>query len=206
MALKYSTNGKSGAQGWFLHRITGTFLVFLLLTHFWIQHYDTTTASVVGQVVSGAPSGSGIEAQADKRVPLPTYSDDAQRAVDARRAIDPRFGNVGDPVTPYDVTMQRLADPVYSVLWKAFNLFFLAFALHHGFYGLNNVLTDYIRRPMLRAIAGALSWTLAFVLLIIGTYSVVTAGWGMEPPGASPTMDTGEHAPVPAAPPLTPQP
>ena len=46
--------------------------------------------------------------------------------------------------------MLRLGDPVYAVLWKGFNLLFLVFALHHGFYGLNNVLSDYIRNDMVR--------------------------------------------------------
>ena len=87
-----------------------------------------------------------------------------------------RFGS-GAEVTPYQVVMQRLADPVYAVLWKGFNILFLVVALHHGFYGLNNVLTDYIRNPMGRLVARALSWTVALGLLIIGLYSVITAGW-----------------------------
>ena len=78
--------------------------------------------------------------------------------------------------TPYEVLMLRLGDPVYAVLWKGFNLLFLMFALHHGFYGLNNVLTDYIRNDMARVGATALSWTLALVLFIIGAYSVIVAG------------------------------
>ena len=72
--------------------------------------------------------------------------------------------------------MLRLGDPVYAVLWKGFNLLFLAFALHHGFYGLNNVLTDYIRNDMARVGATALSWTFALVLFVVGAYSVIVAG------------------------------
>ena len=79
-------------------------------------------------------------------------------------------------MTPYDVLMLRLADPVYAVLWKGFNLLFLLFALHHGFYGLNNVITDYVRNDMLRVGVSALSWTAALVLFVIGSYSVVVAG------------------------------
>jgi succinate dehydrogenase / fumarate reductase membrane anchor subunit len=63
------------------------------------------------------------------------------------------------------------------VLWKGFNILFLIVALHHGFYGLNNVLTDYIRNDMGRVVAKTLSWGTALVLLIIGMYSVITAGW-----------------------------
>ena len=75
------------------------------------------------------------------------------------------------------VSQFTLADPVYAVLWKGFNILFLIVALHHGFYGLNNVMTDYIRNPMGRLVARALSWTVALGLLIIGLYSVITAGW-----------------------------
>ena len=90
-------------------------------------------------------------------------------------------GTTEAAVTPYDVVMQRLADPVYAVLWKGFNILFLIVALHHGFYGLNNVLTDYIRNDMGRIAARTLSWGLALVLLVIGLYSVITAGWNYTP-------------------------
>jgi succinate dehydrogenase / fumarate reductase membrane anchor subunit len=150
-------SSKSNAINWFLHRITGTFLVFMLITHFWVQHYDHQVASVTPQVV--AEEGA-----------MPEYASEAQEAVKARYGADAE-------VTPYRVVMQRLADPVYAVLWKGFNILFLVVALHHGFYGLNNVLTDYIRNPMGRVVARVLSWSTALVLLIIGLYSVVTAGW-----------------------------
>ena len=157
----------SNASNWFLHRITGTFLIFLLITHFWVQHYDHSTATVAVQVISSEQIEEGE---------LPTYSQAGQEAVRARMGA-------GAEVTPYDVVMQRLADPVYSVLWKGFNILFLVFALHHGFYGLNNVMADYIRSDMGRLVARSLSWTLALVLLIIGLYSIITAGWGYVPPG-----------------------
>ncbi len=72
--------------------------------------------------------------------------------------------------------MLRLGDPTYAVLWKGFNLLFLIFALHHGFYGLNNILTDYIRNDMVRVGATVLSWTVALILFVIGAYSVIVAG------------------------------
>jgi succinate dehydrogenase / fumarate reductase membrane anchor subunit len=147
----------SNAINWFLHRITGTLLVFLLITHFWVQHYDYQTASVTHQVVA-------------EKNGLPDYEDPAKEGVKAR------FGDDAE-VTPYQVVMQRLADPVYAVLWKGFNILFLITALHHGFYGLNNVLTDYIRDPMGRVVAKVLSWSTALVLFIIGAYSVIVAGW-----------------------------
>ena len=161
------TYGKSArspnAQNWFLHRITGTFLIFLLITHFWVQHYDHQTATISKDVISSEQVEDGV---------LPSYPEAA------RAAVAERTGAATAEVTPYDVVMQRLADPVYAVLWKGFNILFLLFALHHGFYGLNNILTDYIRNDMGRAVAKVLSWTLALALLVIGLYSIITAGWG----------------------------
>lgn len=158
---KYGKKTRSNAQNWFLHRITGTFLIFLLITHFWVQHYDAQTASVAAVVISAEAAEQGA---------LPLYPEAAQQAVEAATGRA--------EVTPYDVVMQRLADPVYAVLWKGFNLLFLLFALHHGFYGLNNVLTDYIRNDMARVVTRVLSWTVALVLFVVGAYSVITAGWG----------------------------
>jgi succinate dehydrogenase / fumarate reductase membrane anchor subunit len=148
---------KSNAINWFLHRITGVFLIFMLITHFWVQHYDHQVASVTPEVVT-------------EQGEMPTYPEEAQEGVEAR------FGPDAE-ATPYQVVMQRLDDPVYAVLWKGFNILFLVVALHHGFYGLNNVLTDYIRNPMSRLVARSLSWTVALGLFIIGLYSVITAGW-----------------------------
>ena len=191
MATTYGRTARSSAIQWFTHRITGTFLVFLLITHFWVQHYDRTTASISHSVVTAEDAENGV---------LPLYSDEAAEAVRAARLRDgvrtvetPRvvpaqdseiIGGAPGPthppgeasVTPYDVLMLRLGDPVYAVLWKGFNLLFLLFALHHGFYGLNNVLTDYIRNDIARVGATALSWTLALVLLLVGSYSVIVAG------------------------------
>lgn len=206
MARTYGSTGRSRAFQWFAHRITGTFLVFLLITHFWVQHFDRTTASISHSVVSADDAARGV---------LPLYSDEANEAVrrrENRRLVPPqgdgRIVPADEPAPPaeaaqprptqvrpaqsapgpthppgesgaaepYDVLMLRLGDPVYAVLWKGFNLLFLLFALHHGFYGLNNILADYIRNDMLRVAAQALSWTVALVLLLIGSYSVVVAG------------------------------
>lgn len=184
MATKYGRTAKSSAYQWFAHRITGTFLIFLLITHFWVQHYDRTTASISHTVITSEEMKEGV---------LPEYSDEATEAVrevERRRREEPEDAADDGPevvpaesslrpqqgATPYDVLMLRLGDPVYAVLWKGFNLLFLLFALHHGFYGLNNILTDYIRNDMLRMGAKALSWTFALVLLLVGAYSVIVAG------------------------------
>jgi succinate dehydrogenase / fumarate reductase membrane anchor subunit len=192
MPSKYGKSARSSAFQWFLHRITGTFLVFLLITHFWVQHYDRTTASISHDVVTAEQAEQGV---------LPRYSEEANEAVLERKALrggerainpvipaqepEPEAEEIPGPThppaesaaaTPYDILMLRLADPVYAVLWKGFNILFLIFALHHGFYGLNNVLSDYIRNDLARAAAVTFSWGLALVLLVIGTYSVTVAG------------------------------
>lgn len=163
----YGKSRRSSAFGWFLHRITGTFLIFLLITHFWIQHYDRTTASISHDVVTAEQAADGM---------LPTYSEEANLAVRQMRERRGQMENLTAPATPHDVLMLRLGDPVYAVLWKGFNLLFLIAALHHGFYGLNNILSDYIRNDMARTAAVTLSWGLALVLLVVGAYSVTVAG------------------------------
>ena len=60
MPSKYGKSARSSAFQWFLHRITGTFLVFLLITHFWVQHYDRTTASISHDVVSAEQAEQGV--------------------------------------------------------------------------------------------------------------------------------------------------
>ena len=185
MASKYGRTGRSSAFQWFAHRITGTFLIFLLITHFWIQHFDRVTASVTHSVVTADEAARGA---------LPLYPEEAAEAVRARRTppAPPAEGRVvpaaqdapgpthppGETasVTPHDVLMLRLGDPVYAVLWKGFNILFLLFALHHGFYGLNNIITDYVRNDLVRVAAVALSWGVAVVLFVIGTYAVTVAG------------------------------
>lgn len=193
MPSKYGKSARSKAFSWFLHRITGTFLVFLLITHFWVQHYDRTTASISHDVVTAEQAEQGV---------LPRYSEEANAAVRAREQAllreapsnpvipaqdqpEPEAEEIPGPThppaesaaaTPYDILMLRLADPVYAVLWKGFNILFLLFALHHGFYGLNNIISDYVRNDLMRAAALTLSWGVALVLLVVGTYSVTVAG------------------------------
>jgi succinate dehydrogenase / fumarate reductase membrane anchor subunit len=194
MSKTYGRTARSSAFQWFTHRITGTFLVFLLITHFWVQHYSRTTQSVTHSVITAEEAARGV---------LPAYSEEANAAVRERRermrqgqapqpvvpaegeadgdAATPAARTAAQPVgtasaTPYDVLMLRLGDPVYAVLWKGFNLLFLLFALHHGFYGLNNILSDYIRNDLVRVTAVTLSWTVAVILFVVGAYAVIVAG------------------------------
>ena len=73
----YGRPSRSGAFAWFAHRITGTFLLFLLITHFWVQHYDRRTASITHSVVTGAEAEAGV---------LPRYPQEATDAVRERQA------------------------------------------------------------------------------------------------------------------------
>ncbi|MEN2995143.1 MAG: succinate dehydrogenase, hydrophobic membrane anchor protein [Thermodesulfovibrio sp.] len=41
----------------------------------------------------------------------------------------------------YEAVIQRLSDPS----WKIFNIVFLVSAIYHGFYGLNGLVTEYIK-------------------------------------------------------------
>lgn len=62
----------------------------------------------------------------------------------------------------YEAVIQRLSDPS----WKVFNLVFLFSALYHGFYGLNGLITEYIKgnylKNFLKFIIIILPLTLAF--------------------------------------------
>ncbi|MDX1438604.1 MAG: succinate dehydrogenase [Rubricoccaceae bacterium] len=181
MSKQYGRSSRSSAFQWFAHRITGTFLIFLLITHFWVQHYDRTTASISHSVITSEEADRGV---------MPEYTDEANEAVRARRSTND--GTDRQPVvpadaarsaqpssqeaTPYEVLMLRLGDPVYAVLWKGFNLLFLLFALHHGFYGVTNIISDYVRNDMIRLVAISLTWLIALVLFVVGSYSVIVAG------------------------------
>ncbi|CAN5572977.1 succinate dehydrogenase hydrophobic membrane anchor subunit [soil metagenome] len=180
MPKNYGRTARSSAFQWFLHRITGTFLIFLLITHFWVQHYDRTTASISHSVVTAEQAAEGVlpeyREEANEAVQRMRSRRGAERPVETERVVPAQEGGTTAAATPYDVLMLRLGDPVYAVLWKGFNLLFLALALHHGFYGINNILTDYIRNDMARVTATTLSWALALVLLIVGSYSVIVAG------------------------------
>jgi succinate dehydrogenase / fumarate reductase membrane anchor subunit len=156
MARTYEPASRPRAFWWFFHRVSGAVLVILLIVHYWVQHYDPATATMTPQILAEGE--------------LPRYGEAAQR----------RTG-MEEP-TPYDLVMARLADPAYAWFWKTFNLLFLLFALHHGFYGLSNILGDYLRHDMARLIANVLIWILALVLLLIGAYSVITAGWNYSGP------------------------
>lgn len=152
---KYGQSSKSNAFNWFFHRISGSLLIFFLITHFWIQHYNTNTQSVGHNSVSTADLEKVKQGTKENTLGYPEGAN-----------------------TPYDRVMKRLQNPDYAILWKAFNLLFLVFALHHGFYGLSNIISDYVKNGTARAIAITACWLLAGTLFVIGAYSTIVVGLG----------------------------
>jgi len=151
---QYGQSSKSNAFNWFFHRISGTLLIFFLVTHFWVQHYNSSTQSVGHNAVNGSELEKVSQGTKENTLGYPE----------------------GGKLTPYDRVMQRLKSPDYAILWKAFNILFLVFALHHGFYGLTNIISDYVKNGTARAIAVTACWLLAGTLFVVGAYSTIVAG------------------------------
>ncbi|WP_028841935.1 succinate dehydrogenase, hydrophobic membrane anchor protein [Thermodesulfovibrio yellowstonii] len=64
----------------------------------------------------------------------------------------------------YEAVMQRLSEPS----WKIFNIVFLFSALYHGFYGLNGVVTEYVRNNSLKRILKFMVFTVPIGLAFFG--------------------------------------
>jgi len=64
----------------------------------------------------------------------------------------------------YEAVMKRLGDPA----WKTFNIVFLFSALYHGFYGLNGIITEYIKSNFLKNSLNVLVFILPLVLAFLG--------------------------------------
>ena len=73
-----------------------------------------------------------------------------------------------------NIDFQLVAERWSNPLWRLYDLCLLYFALTHGVNGFRTVLEDYVRSPgRLLAVKGVV-YTLAFVLLSMGTYIVFT--------------------------------
>ncbi len=64
----------------------------------------------------------------------------------------------------YEAVMARLSDP----WWKVFNIIFLLAAVYHGFYGLNGLVTEYIRERPLRKLMRYLIIIVPMILVFFG--------------------------------------
>lgn len=69
---------------------------------------------------------------------------------------------IGHDNYSYEAVIKRLSEPS----WKVFNIVFLFSALYHGFYGLNGLVSEYIKgerlKKFLKLICLILPLTLAF--------------------------------------------
>lgn len=64
----------------------------------------------------------------------------------------------------YEAVMQRLREPS----WKIFNLVFLFSALYHGFYGLNGLITEYVKGESFKKFFKLIILILPLALAIFG--------------------------------------
>lgn len=69
----------------------------------------------------------------------------------------------------YEAVMQRLADPS----WKIFNILFLLSALFHGFYGINGLITEYVKENSMKNFLKIFTLILPLVLAFFGIKIVI---------------------------------
>ena len=73
-------------------------------------------------------------------------------------------------VIDFQFVSKRYAGP----FWRIYDLFLLLLALTHGMNGLRTVVDDFIQRPPLRVGIQMALYTLGFVLLILGSFTILT--------------------------------
>ena len=76
---------------------------------------------------------------------------------------------IGHDNYSYDAVMQRLSEPS----WKIFNVFFLFSALYHGFYGLNGVISEYVKGETVKNFSKFIMIVLSFILAFFGLKIVI---------------------------------
>jgi len=69
----------------------------------------------------------------------------------------------------WNFVAQRYQNP----LWRIYDLVMVILAVLHGFNGLRTVLDDYIHRPAWRALAQAALYLGVFLVLVIGTFTIL---------------------------------
>jgi len=76
--------------------------------------------------------------------------------------------------TAHYVEYEKIAERVASPTWKFVNVLFLTIVLLHGFYGVWNVLLDYLsKRPGLRIVLFSIIVTLGFALYVLGLVTII---------------------------------
>jgi len=69
----------------------------------------------------------------------------------------------------YQSVIQRLSDPS----WKIFNIVFLISALYHGFYGINGLITEYVKEEGLKKFLKIFIFILPLALAFFGIKIVI---------------------------------
>ena len=72
-----------------------------------------------------------------------------------------------------------------SIFWRTWDWLLLMLALVHGVNGLRNITLDYVRQPGWRFALNMTMYTLALVLMVLGTIVIVTFDPSNWPPVAS---------------------
>jgi succinate dehydrogenase / fumarate reductase membrane anchor subunit len=85
------------------------------------------------------------------------------------------FGSVEDVSAAF--VAERLANP----LWRVYDLTMVILALLHGTNGARWILDDYVHSGRWRLIAFSTLYTIAFVLLVVGSLILLT----FQPPGSA---------------------
>jgi succinate dehydrogenase / fumarate reductase, membrane anchor subunit len=76
---------------------------------------------------------------------------------------------------PAEQTAEFIANERWNqIFWRGFDWLLLMTVLFHGFIGMRIVVMDYIKRPRLREFTLIMLYTLALLLLVIGTQVVLT--------------------------------
>ncbi len=73
----------------------------------------------------------------------------------------------------YAFVADRWADPRTGFIWKLWDLAMVVLAVIHGLNGLREILDEYIVRPGRRVLAHTLIWTLATILVGMGSYAIL---------------------------------
>ncbi|MEO6349788.1 MAG: succinate dehydrogenase, hydrophobic membrane anchor protein [Candidatus Limnocylindrales bacterium] len=76
---------------------------------------------------------------------------------------------------PAEQTAEFIANERWNqIFWRGFDWLLLMSVLFHGFLGMRTVVQDYIKRPRLREFTLIILYTLALLLLVIGTQVILT--------------------------------
>jgi succinate dehydrogenase membrane anchor subunit len=73
----------------------------------------------------------------------------------------------------YAFVADRWAKPGTGVIWRLWDLAMVVLAVIHGLNGLRQILDEYVVRPSRRVVVHTLIWTLATVLIGMGSYAIL---------------------------------